>query len=241
MGRSRFLSVNEDPPPMHRGRPVESGSTVPRFHTELVPCVNKRYHRSLYRPQPPPTHQCPLYNDCKHSVPSAHPRNHPDGAVPWNRGTGTGTTVPVPNCAQARVSLGDPVPTTTPPHPTPLPPHPPTHQCPLCNDCKHSIPSAHPCGTTPAGAVPFHGTGTGTMVPVPICAQARGTLGGRSRPGVLGFFSGPGTVSRARLSDVGSLPPSTGVFAGGGTGTGATSSDCGAAGSSSGLPLSPPP
>ena len=112
---------------MHRGRPVESGSTVPRFHTELVPCVNKRYHRSLYRPQPPPTHQCPLYNDCKHSVPSAHPRNHPDGAVPWNRGTGTGTTVPVPNCAQARVSLGDPVPTTTPPTPPHSPPtHPPT-------------------------------------------------------------------------------------------------------------------
>ena len=130
---------------MHRGRPVESGSTVPRFHTELVPCVNKRYHRSLYRPQPPPTHQCPLYNDCK-----------------------------------------------------------------------HSIPSAHPCGTTPAGAVPFHGTGTGTMVPVPICAQARGTLCGRSRPGVLP--TGPGTVSRARLSDVGSLPCSAGVFAGDGTG-----------------------
>eukprot|EP00966_Prymnesium_polylepis_P176831 4094958-Prymnesium_polylepis.1 len=28
-------SANEDPPPIHRGRPVESRSTVPRFHTEL--------------------------------------------------------------------------------------------------------------------------------------------------------------------------------------------------------------
>eukprot|EP00966_Prymnesium_polylepis_P111955 2589551-Prymnesium_polylepis.1 len=37
-GKCCVPAPNEDPPPMHRGRPVESRSTVPRFHTELVPC-----------------------------------------------------------------------------------------------------------------------------------------------------------------------------------------------------------
>jgi hypothetical protein len=109
------------------------------------------------------------------------------------------------------------------------------------------------CSETRTGSHedPFTGVLTQAAVPVPICAQARAPLGFRPRLGVLGFFSGSGTVSRARLSDAGSPNPfagdgtSTGlpalpVTVHGFTGTGAPSAGCGSAGSRA-LPLSPPP